>query len=204
MLNQQPLARSFYERNTVEVARDLLGKVLIRTLNGTVMAGIISEVEAYCGPIDPASHAYRKKSDRNASMFGSCGQSYVYFVYGNHHCLNLVSRDQNSLAGGTLLRSIIPITGIEYMQQLRGNVPLAQLTNGPGKICQALGLNLTHNMHDVTRIGELYVINNRAIPDNKVEQTPRIGISKAQDKLWRFVIKDVHTTLKNFSLNQAT
>lgn len=190
MTHNKPLPQSFYQRDTVQVAQELLGKILIRVWNNQTMAGIISETEAYCGPIDPASHAYSKKSERNASMFGPCGQTYVYFIYGNHYCLNLVSRDKNSLAGGTLIRSIIPIAGAHIMQQLRGNVSFDQLTNGPGKICQALALNRSHNMHDVTQLGELYVTQGITLSPNDIASTPRIGISKAQDYLWRFIIKD--------------
>lgn len=190
MLNKKPLERSFYERDTVTVAQDLLGKILIRIWNGNLIAGIISEVEAYCGAVDPASHAFRKKTDRNASMFGRCGQSYIYFIYGNHYCLNLVSRDKQAIAGGTLLRGIIPIAGIDIMQKLRGDVPQTQLTNGPGKICQALALTRAHDMHDVTQLGELYVIEGIRLPNDVISKTPRIGISKAQDKLWRFIINE--------------
>lgn len=190
MIHNKPLPQLFYQRDTVQVAQELLGKILIRRLNNQIMAGIISETEAYCGPIDPASHAYTKKSARNAAMFGPCGQTYVYFIYGNHYCLNLVSRDATSIAGGVLLRSIIPIAGVDIMQQLRGNVVCDQLTNGPGKICQALALNHSYNMHDVTQESELYVTDGITLSADDIATTPRIGISKAQDYAWRFIIKD--------------
>lgn len=193
MIHNKLLPQSFYQRDTVLVAQELLGKILVRVWNNQTLAGIISETEAYCGPIDPASHAYGKKSERNAAMFGPCGQTYVYFIYGNHYCLNLVCRDPTSVAGGTLIRGIIPIAGMDIMQQLRGNVTIDQLTNGPGKICQALAINRGHNMHDVTQEGQLYVTNGITLSLKDITSTSRIGISKAQEYLWRFIIKDPKT-----------
>lgn len=185
----QLLPREFYHRDTVQVARELLGALLVRVHNGHAMAGIIAETEAYCGELDPASHAYRRETPRNKAMFGEVGHSYVYFTYGNHYCLNLVARPEGQKAGGVLIRALIPVQGIEHMQHHRGVTEINRLTSGPGNVGKALQLNREENDIDVTKQGELYVMQGSVIPDADVQITPRIGISKAQDKLWRFVIK---------------
>lgn len=184
------LKRSFYERPTVEVAQNLLGKQINRVWNGHLLSGIITEVEAYCGLIDPASHAYRGQTNRNKAMFGPVGHSYVYFIYGNHHCLNIVSRGKDMPAGGVLIRSLIPHDGIEIMQTLRHCDAIANLTNGPGKIGQALHLTLHDNHIDVTRKGPLYITQGITVAPTNIIATPRIGISKAQELLWRFIIRE--------------
>ena len=189
-----PLPRSFYERSTVQVAQDLLGTIVVRTWNSQILAGIVTETESYGGPDDPASHAYTKKTERNAAMFGPVGHSYLYFIYGNHYCLNFVARAPESNAGAVLIRSLLPLHGKEYMQQLRGNVSESQLTNGPGKICQALGLTRLENFQDITYKNNVYVVPGINVTSDNFEHTARIGISKAQDRLWRFVLK------KNFLL----
>lgn len=183
------LKRSFYERPTTEVAQDLLGKRLVRIWHGNVLSGIIVETEAYCGLIDPASHAYKGPTSRNKAMFGSPGHSYVYFIYGNHHCLNLVAKENSVAAGGVLLRALIPYEGIPEMQKLRNTDVISNLMNGPGKIGQALHLRLTDNHIDLTKKDELYVTEYVDIPTKDIIATSRIGISKAQEKLWRFTIK---------------
>lgn len=188
---QQPLPYSFYQQDTVHVAHQLIGKIIIRRWNNHILAGIITETEAYAGFNDPASHAYSKKTERNAAMFGLEGHAYIYLIYGNHYCLNFVAKDKNAHAGAVLIRAIKPIAGIEIMHQLRNNSTLLHLTNGPGKICQALDITRTHNMHDITKPSQLYVTEGMIIPTKQILQTPRIGISKAQDYLWRFIVKDI-------------
>lgn len=182
-----PLSRSFYARDTVLVARELIGHILVRNLAGIILTGIITETEAYRGDDDPACHAYRNKSTRTMPLFGTVGCAYVYFIYGNHFCLNIVSRSLEQTAGGVLIRAIKPITGIEQMQKFRGNVPEKILTNGPGKLTQALQIARHHNYVDCTQRGELFVAENST--QYLVEATPRIGISQAQDKLWRFMVQ---------------
>lgn len=177
---------SFYHRSTHQVARDLIGSLLVREHDGIIMAGIISETEAYGGANDPASHAYNKKTMRNAPMFGPVGHSYIYFIYGNHHCLNIVARDAESNAGAVLIRSIIPLQSIDYMQKLRAKNGIKNLTNGPGKLAQALGLDRSHNNIDMCRKGSLYITQSDFM--GSIDCTRRIGISKGQDLLWRFVL----------------
>lgn len=189
-LSQAPIPRSFYQRDTLLVARELLGALLVREYNGQQLVGIISETEAYGGSNDAASHCYKKKSERNSAMFGPVGHTYIYFIYGIHYNLNIVAKSSDTPAGGVLIRGIIPVAGQNIMHALRGAVPAAQLTNGPGKLCQALSIGRAYNHHDVTKQGELYLLPGTPVPDQDVVQTPRIGISKAQDLLWRFVFKN--------------
>ena len=138
---------------------------------------------------DPASHCYKGLTLRNKAMFGPVGHSYVYFIYGNHYCLNIVSKDKNAAAGGVLLRGLIPHKGIELMQTIRKTTDISNLTNGPGKIGQIFGLTLEHNHIDITNQSSyLFVTEGVTINPDHIIATPRIGISKAQDTLWRFII----------------
>ncbi len=186
---QNILPRSFYARDTTTVAQELLGCYVVREHNGHLLAGKIVETEAYMAN-DPACHAYRGQTKRNAALFGPVGHAYVYFTYGNHYCLNAVSRDAQTCAGGVLIRALEPIAGIEIMQQLRNQTPIKDLTNGPGKIGQALALTTALSGHDLTQPGELYICKGNQIAKTDIITKPRIGISRAQDVLWRFYIKN--------------
>lgn len=183
------MPQTFYQRDTVTVAQDLLGKIIIRQWNNQLLAGIITETEAYTGSDDPASHCYKGLTPRNFPMFGPVGYTYVYFIYGNHYCLNIVARTKDQKAGGVLIRSIVPLLGKEHMQLLRKNTSAMHLTDGPGKVCQALAVTQEHTNHDVTTVSSLYIAQGPPVDPCDILQTPRIGISKAQDKLWRFVLK---------------
>ena len=179
------LSRTFFERDTVIVARELIGSVLMRKIGNQLLSGIIIETEAYGFENDSASHAFRGKRKRNLPMFGLCGSAYVYFTYGNHYCLNVVAKDAKIAAGGVLIRAIMPMNGIDLMKINRKKEDLRILTNGPGKLAQALQLTSQHNGHDCITSDELWIEKGEKC---EVEATPRIGISKAQDKLWRFTI----------------
>lgn len=184
------ITRSFYERSAVEVARDLIGKKIVRTYSGQIISGIIVETEAYGGAFDEACHAYRGQTPRNCALFGPRGHSYVYISYGIHHCLNIVSRDQETRGGGVLIRALIPVDGVEIVQSLRKrDESLFHLMNGPGKVGQALQLSVAHNHIDVTKEGELYVTEGLPIVSTDIKATPRIGISKSTENLWRFILK---------------
>jgi DNA-3-methyladenine glycosylase len=176
------LPRSFYSRPTLEVAPDLLGKYLVFHSPQGKVVGEINEVEAYLGLNDPASHAFRGKTDRTSVLFGEAGFAYVYFIYGVHYCLNLVT-ETNGTAGAVLLRSLIPIEGQEIMAKNRGSDK--NLTNGPGKICQAFGITKTQNGVDVVQSDTLY-LEDRGKKVPIYSTSKRIGISQATDKLWRF------------------
>lgn len=183
------LNRSFYQRDTVIVARELLGKIVMRKINGMTLAGIIVETEAYCFDDDPASHAYRGKTKRNAPMFGMVGYTYVYFIYGNHFCLNIVAKSATTAAGAVLIRALEPLQGTEVMHRYRNNNCLKDLTNGPGKLAQALQISTVHNFVDVTQDGDLFVVdNNRQTAD--IIATTRIGITSGSDKQWRFCLRN--------------
>jgi DNA-3-methyladenine glycosylase len=181
-----PLPREFYARETVRVAKDLLGKRLVRVRKKTRMIGRIVEVEAYRGRDDPASHAFHGLTPRNASMFGEPGRAYIYFTYGNHYCLNITTRESGT-PGAVLIRAIEPIEGIPAMLQLRPNVARLALTNGPGKLTKALGIDKSLNEIDMTGRGPLYVTGAEE-EDFEVAKSTRIGIKVGKDRLWRFYI----------------
>lgn len=168
------LGPAFFGRHSTVVAPELLNKVF--RFGGC--AGRIVEVEAYSSD-DPASHAYRGKTARNAVMFGPPGRLYVYFTYGMHHCVN-ISTGPDGDGQGVLLRAVEPLDGIELMQHRRGPVRDRDLTNGPGKLAQAFGLDLSHN-------GERADVEDDGVPSPDPPMVgPRIGISKAVDWPRRF------------------
>lgn len=188
----QPAAvpRNFYLDPPDVVARNLLGKLITHHRDGTRLTGRIIEVEAYLGLSDPAAHASVGKTARNAVLFGPPGFSYVYFIYGLHYCLN-VSCLPAGEPGGVLIRALRPIEGLEVMAALRGSpqpVKTKLLTSGPGRLCQALGIDrATHNGLDVTLADSpLQILSDGYRPDSIVA-TPRIGITKAVGELLRFV-----------------
>ena len=184
------LQRRFYDRNSVVVAKDLIGKTLVRTSEaGSVLEGIIVEVEAYGGSRDPASHAFPGRTKRNEVMFGEPGHAYVYFTYGAHHCLNFVTAPGRSLASAVLIRALQPTVGIEEMAKRRGTTILTQLASGPGKLCQALGIDLSSNGLDLTSLKSKIKVVDRGGERVLIAKTPRIGITRATEKLWRFYAK---------------
>lgn len=184
------LPRNYYRRSTVEVAKDLLGKIIVRSVHGKLISGMIVESEAYRSTDDPASHSYRGKTERNSVMFGEVGHAYVYFTYGNHYCLNIVAKEAEVRAGAVLIRAIEPIEGIEHMQNFRQSKDLYALTSGPGKLTEALDITKKQNGVDVTRRGELYLINGKDMDSSYVIATSRIGIRVALEKQWRFLVLD--------------
>lgn len=179
---------SFFERDTVEVAKDLLGCRLVRRMNGGEAVVTIAETEAYKGTEDPASHARRGVTPRNRIMFGRAGLLYVYFSYGMHHCMNIVTEAEGT-PGAVLIRGAIPVSGTELLRRNRPGIPDKQLLNGPGKLTQALGIDLTLNGTDLLQqdSGPLWVLE-REGPPPAFKATPRIGISKAKELEWRFVL----------------
>ncbi len=180
------LPREFYSKDTVIVARNLLGKKIIRRMGKHTISGIITETEAYRHKDDPASHAFRRITERNRVMFGNVGISYVYFTYGMHFCFNIVARDSKNLAGAVLIRSIIPEKGIKIMQKNRGIPHLKNLTDGPAKLAQALSITKKQHGVDVTKRSEVCIT--EGIRAKKITASPRVGIKKATDRLWNFKI----------------
>jgi len=185
------LKRDFYDRPTLNVAPAMLGKVLVHRVGDVELAGRIVEVEAYLGPEDLASHAARKTSKRARIMFGTPGIVYIYLIYGMHHCLNFVT-ERDGTAGAVLVRAIEPIAGIEQMRLNRGpSIPDRSLADGPGKLCQAMAINLTHNRTDAC--GETIWLEDRGDRAGSITETPRIGVDYAgewAEKLWRFTSDD--------------
>ena len=181
---------SFYERPTEVVAKDLLGKKLVRTIRYNDkqfrLAGIIIETEAYGYSDDLASHAYVGPTVRNKIMFGDVGRAYVYFTYGNHYCLNVSARSSKVEAGAVLIRGIEPIEGVELMRQFRPVDDIFSLTSGPGKLTQALNITSSLNGTDMTNSeSEMYIEFGKR--PKRIAATPRIGITRAVDREWRFV-----------------
>jgi len=183
------LGRHFYERDTIIVARELLGKLLVHTIGDKLLSGIIVETEAYRASDDPASHAYCGKTARNEPMFGSVGYSYVYFVYGNHFCLNIVAKAKGQEAGAVLIRAVEPVDGLAVMRRHRNQKNDYLLSNGPGKLTQALGISRQHNARDLICSKELYVVDSRIDVADQIVTSPRIGIKRASVFPWRFYLK---------------
>jgi DNA-3-methyladenine glycosylase len=181
------LPREFYSKNTVTVAKELLGKKIVRRIGKHEMIGIISETEAYRHKDDPASHAHRKITQRNKAMFGDVGISYVYFTYGMHYCFNIVARHPKTKAGAVLIRAIQPEKGIEVMQKNRKMTDLRNITNGPAKLAQALKITKKEYGVDLTKKSELFIT--EGIKPNRITESSRIGIKEATNKLWNFKIK---------------
>ncbi len=184
-----PLPREFYEQDTRTAAQKLLGQVVARRLpTGETLSGIIVETEAYLTD-DPACHAYRGRTPRNSTMFGPPGHAYVYFTYGLHMMLNLVCAPEG-VAEAVLIRALEPVEGVETMRAHRGGIPETRLlTNGPGKLAQALALTrLSHNGVDVTdSASELMILPNDYPPFDLVATT-RIGITQGVDLPWRYYV----------------
>ncbi|MBU8912826.1 MAG: DNA-3-methyladenine glycosylase [Spirochaetales bacterium] len=192
--DDSPLSQSFYDRDVVTVAQELIGCVLRRgTEDGTVLAGRIVETEAYRHD-DPASHAYTGRSERNASMFGPPGHAYVYLIYGMYDCFNVVCGPPD-IAGAVLIRAVEPTDGISFMWQNRfgsGGRPadskrsLTDLTSGPGKLCRALRITRSEIDGASLESGPV-TIHPPPLLVGRIVAARRIGISRAVDREWRFL-----------------
>jgi DNA-3-methyladenine glycosylase len=179
------LDTSFFERETSLVARELLGKILVTTVGDHVCGGRIVETEAYLGADDPGSHAAtRGVTARNRVMYGPPGHAYVYFTYGAHHMLNLVTRPVG-LAGAVLIRAVEPLCGVETMERRRGRGGI-DVSNGPGKVAQSFGVDLALNG---ARLGGLIAVYDAArVPDEAVSMSGRVGLSVGHDLPLRFYV----------------
>jgi len=177
----------FLTGNVVQVARRLLGCMVVRELDGKRLIGKIVETEAY-HQSDAASHSYNGRTPRTEVMFGPAGFWYVYFTYGMHYCMNVVT-GQEGEGSAVLIRAIEPISGLEYMREHRRGVEGVNVTNGPAKTCQALAVDKQYSGHAVTK-APLRLIAGPAQPDDGIVATTRIGITKDTHRLWRFYCKD--------------
>ncbi len=193
------LTREFYNRDTLQVARELIGKILVRECGGNTLSARIIETEAYIGAIDKASHCYKGVTDRTKVMFGPPGYAYVYLIYGMYYCFNVVTEGEGC-GSAVLIRGIEPIGNKEIMSFNRYGKLLKDITkqqlknisNGPGKLCKALNISKNENKLDLTK-DELYIIDD-GFKDFNIERSKRINIDyaeEAKDFLWRFTIKKV-------------
>ncbi len=171
----------------MQVAKDLLGKTLVRKIGKQKLTGIIIETEAYKGKNDPASHASKKKTERNKVMFGQVGWSYVYFTYGMHYCFNVVAKKDGEESGAVLIRSVQPRLGIGTMIKNRKIDLISNLVNGPAKLTQAMQITKKQYHVDLTKDSGLFIMD--GIKPAKILAKPRIGITLGADKLWNFSFK---------------
>ena len=191
-MSLKKLPRSFYLRPTLTVAKDLLGKFLIRRIDNQQLIGRIVEVEAYLGEKDAASHAYRGQTPRNEIMFREGGYLYVYFTYGMHYCCNVVTESAGK-GRAVLLRAVEPTEGIETMRTLRKfrgkKKDDRELTNGPAKLCEAFGIAREENGTDLLGNKIILATDGTTIPRSMIAASPRIGISDAVEHEWRFYVR---------------
>ena len=192
------LSRKFYARETLQVAKELLGKILVHEVNGVKLRGKIVETEAYIGSIDKACHAYGgKKTPRLTTLYGRPGIAYVYFIYGMYHCFNVITKEEG-FPEGVLIRAIEPIDGLEVMSMLRfkktyvelTKAQVRNLTSGPSKLCIAMDINIENNIQDLCK-SELYIEDSVEKEAIEIIEDKRIGIDYAEeavDFLWRFYI----------------
>jgi DNA-3-methyladenine glycosylase len=194
LLQNKKLLKNFYEKETKQVAKELLGKILVRRISNKLLAGIIVETEAYFSKNDEASHSYNGISKRNKTMFKESGFLYVYQIYGIHFCCNVVTGKEN-VGEAVLIRALEPIENIEIMAHSRfGEAQISKsrfrnLTNGPAKLCKAFsiskkddGINLLDD--------DIYILNSKTISETNIKTTTRIGITKSEELQLRFFIKN--------------
>jgi DNA-3-methyladenine glycosylase len=194
------LPRSFYDRPTLDVARDLLGKVLVHNRRGALTTGAIVEVEAYIGESDPACHAAPGPTTRNAPLYGPPGYAYVYLNYGIHCLVNIVTEHEGAPAA-VLIRALEPIDGIDMMRRRRGRIARGrraiadrsapathELCRGPGNLTMAMGITLAENCVDL--LGDRLYVEDRAIVVGEIEWSPRVGITVGVERPWRASIRN--------------
>lgn len=184
------LPHNFYKRPVINVAKDLLGKVIVKKEGNRVLAGRIVEVEAYDGEADQASHSYKGKTKRNEMMFNEGGYFYVYFTYGAHFCSNVVTGKKN-YGAAVLIRAVEPLLGINKMitnrfgRKLQSEKEIYNLTSGPGKVCQAFGFSKEYSGCDLTN-SAIFIVNQPKLKTSNIGISKRIGITKSVSLPWRF------------------
>ncbi len=185
-----PLPKKFYLRDSLSVAKKLIGKILVRRSGKNLIAGIIVETEAYMGDLDPGSHAYKKFTERNKIMYDTGGLVYIYFIYGNYFCFNVVCREEG-IANAVLIRAVEPIEGIGLMEANRKNIKNPfDLTNGPAKLCMAFDIDKKLYGRDLTNDKEIFISESFKKTKFDIVISKRIGLSKGADLPYRFFIKD--------------
>lgn len=179
----------FFKGSTEEIAKRLLGKILVRIFNGKILAGKIVETEAYLDMNDLASHSAVGLTERNKVMFGEAGLAYVYFTYGMHYCFNVVTGEKGK-GSAVLIRALEPIEGLELMKKFRNINDVANLTNGPAKLCQAFQIDKKLNGVDLKNSSEIFIAEPIHNENFEILTTTRIGIKKSKDLPLRFYIKE--------------
>lgn len=186
------LSPSFFARDTLEVARDLLGQRLVRIVNGRRLSGRIVEVEAYVGEEDLACHASRGRTRRTEVMYGPPGHAYVYFIYGMYHCLNVVT-EREGFPAAVLIRALEPVEGVDVMRAHRGCRDDRELTSGPGKLCVALQIDRRLNGIALYDHGELFLDEDEPVASDRTATSTRVGIKVpgwAAEAPWRVYVAD--------------
>jgi len=194
ILSAKKLKKSFYRRGVIVVAKELLGKILVKSQGKEILAGKIVEVEAYHGDIDEAAHSYGGVTKRNEIMFEAGGYLYVYFTYGAHHCCNVVTGKKGQ-GTAVLIRAVEPVVGLTSMiknrfgRKLKNDKEIFNLTSGPGKVCQAF--NFDRNQSGTNLTGkEIFIFDGEKVKRKDIGVSKRIGITRSVDLPWRFFIKD--------------
>jgi DNA-3-methyladenine glycosylase len=188
------LQESFYRQDTINVARELLGKILVHNSKEGTTSGRIVETEAYLGPEDRAAHSSGgRRTARNEVMYGQKGHAYVYFIYGMYYCFNITAGNLSGKPEAVLIRALEPVTGEEIMAKRRSQqVKIANLTNGPSKLCMAMGISKVQNKKDITA-PPLYVEDASLVSQDLIVETSRIGVDYSgewKNKPWRFYIRN--------------
>ena len=187
----KPLKQSFFMKETVQVAEDLLGSYLIRNIRDLTLIGRIVETEAYLGLDDPCCHSFKDSyTDRTKTMYLTGGHSYIYFTYGMHYCFNVVTQDKKT-PEAVLIRALEPVKGLAEIKKNRNKEQLTELCSGPGKLCQAFSITKSLNAKDLSKKGEIYISKGRKA--QKVETDSRVGLPWHKDSAYwflRFYIKD--------------
>ena len=184
---------SFFRQDTVELARKLLGCLLVHRTTDGVAGGMIVETEAYVGAVDKACHAYQNRSERTEIMYHDGGYAYVYFIYGMHHCFNVVTGPPGE-GNAVLIRALEPVLGLDLMQRRRNTKMLQNLCSGPGKVCQAMGITKNeYGMDLCSAVSPLRILRCRNVPTELIASSPRINVAYAEEAAawpWRFYVKD--------------
>ncbi len=180
------LPRSFFERYSPTVARELLGARLVRVLDGKRLSGVVVEVEAYRGSRDPASHAYRGRSRRNEVMYGPPGHAYVYFTMGMHYCLNITTEPEGT-AAAVLIRAVEPVEGVDDMRRNRGVEEVSRLASGPGNLTKAMNIDRRLNGEDVVR--SISLLLEKGVRPRRTGCSTRVGVTAGKTYKWRYFVE---------------